>query len=67
MALDDTMRAAMPGGFTEMTLWPLADGRVQANARRTGTDGWHVAIDRDPVVALCRALEGRAEPQGVFA
>lgn len=56
--LEDAIRnAAASGKLYGVTLFASAEHGWQGNAR-WNSDGWSVYVDRDPVVAMTKALKG---------
>lgn len=54
---------ARKGKITHITLAPTRDGRWQAGYRDTGSSGYNVAIDKNPITALVTALRQKGEDQ----
>jgi hypothetical protein len=60
---DLILSEARKGRITHITLAPASDGRWQAGYRDTGSAGYNVAIEKDPVEALIMALKNKGADQ----
>jgi hypothetical protein len=62
--LMDALRTALGSGLTHLTLFRVGSTKImwQASCRARGDHAYRVAIEADPVAALCAVMSGTIAP-----